>query len=177
MEKEIKQIQSWVDCTKCGIACRNKVFSRSDNNLPIKYLFIGEAPSGADSIIGKPFSGPEGKVLSLLLDASGCTNYVLTHLIACYPSMDNSRSSYRKPRKEEIENCKERLDILIEMINPKFYIALGKTAKNNPPSGITYHLELDHPYDIQRQSENKQKVSFNRNKNRLRSFIREHNDG
>jgi len=166
-------INKWADCEKCTIGRCAKVLYRGSKNP--RYLFIGSAPGISEDVIGKPFTGLAGKELEKLFDVTGCKSYGITNIIACYPAANNYKSKARNPTKEEIENCKERLDQLIETVTPNFYIALGKIAKQNPPSGIKYHLELDHPSSIVNQSPHKRKVAFNRNKNKLKSFLRETN--
>lgn len=157
-----------------------KSFYRTDNTnkLSCKFLFIGESPGVSESVIGQPFVGPAGKELDRLLQLVGIEDYGMTNTIACFPPEEGTaKSKYRKPNKDEIENCRQRLDELVEIVMPSFYIALGNVAKSNPPTGVRYHLELDHPLTIIRQTPNRRKVIFNRNKNKLKSFLKEISNG
>ena len=169
----LDKAKAWHNCELCNISCRKKAFARGDDLMPIKYLFIGDAPSASDSVVGSPLVDQVGMLFNQLIQESGVTHWRVTNVLACYPYKEGDKSKFRKPSKLEILNCKPRLDLQVEMLEPQYYIALGKTAKLNPPTGVTYHLELDHPIQIAMQSENKRKVAFQRNKNKLRNFVRE----
>jgi uracil-DNA glycosylase len=167
-----KHVKDWLPCNQCSIASPHKVFYRG--STPCKYLFIGEAPGQSEVVTKKPFTGPAGKVLNSLLNDAGVTDFGITNVIACYPFLPESPSRFRKPDKTEIQNCKPRLNELLELVEANYYIALGKVAKTNPPDGVTYHLELDHPSYILRQG-GVGSVEYKRNKHKLIRFIKETN--
>jgi uracil-DNA glycosylase len=162
----------WTSCNLCEIGkCKTKTFYRG--SVPCTYLFIGEAPGPSEAVVGEPFIGRAGKhVLQPMLDASGIQNYGITNVIACFPFEPDNRAKFRKPEKEEIENCKDRLNELTECVTPKYYIALGKVAKANPPTGVEYHLALDHPSYILRNG-GKTSVMYKKNLLSLVKFLRE----
>lgn len=161
-------------CDLCPIAAQKKVFYRGSRNP--KYLFIGEAPGPAEAVVGLPFVGPAGKILDQLFDEVGLKKgYGITNTICCFPFQEENRSKFRKPTKEEMTNCRPRLDDLIECFSIRYYISLGKVASSNPPSGIEYSLHLDHPSYILR-SGGVSSNEFKRNKHRLADFL-ERTDG
>ena len=118
--------------------------------------------------------GQSGKLLDMLLSDVEMKNYVITNIIACFPKSDEN--GFRQPSKQEIANCKERLDEFVEIVRPKWYISLGKVAKANPPTGVSYHLELDHPLFIMRSGGHDSLV-YRRNKHKLISFMEKTGDG
>ena len=168
-----KHVHKYINCDLCEIAktTKRKVFYRGSTTP--KYLFIGEAPGASDYVLGTPFSrgSSAGKVFSNLIKDARVSNYGVSFVIACHPSLPEK---IRKPTEEEVCNCKHRLDDLVETVLPEFYIALGKFAKTNPPSGIAFHLELDAPKDISR-SGGVGSVRYKRNKHILQRFIKETN--
>lgn len=109
-----------------------------------------------------------------LLQEVGLKNYVVTNIIACHPRTTDT--GFRLPTKDEIKNCRERLDEFVEIVRPKWYISMGKLAKSNPPTGVTYHLELDHPAFILRSGGNDSLV-YRRNKHKLIAFLEKTGDG
>ena len=162
---------SWKMCGACSAYCHNKVLYRGGNTCT--YLFIGGSPGMSEDVMGEPLTGVAGKMFDDLMSQSNCIDFGITYLVACTPTTSSARNRIRDPVKEEIEACRNRIDELIEIVTPKFYISLGTLAKKHPPSGITYHLHLDDPNKIYNQSPNRHKVAFNRNKNRLKSFVRD----
>jgi hypothetical protein len=162
----------WQKCERCPIACKTRAFHRIGGDF-CNYMFIGDSPGPSESIIGKPFVGQTGKLLDQLIEDVGMVNYIITNNIICYPKDGNK---FRQPTEEEIKNCRERLDELIEIVRPTWYISLGKVAKHNPPTGVVYHLELDHPSFIQRNGGHDSLV-YRRNKHRLLSFMEKNGNG
>ncbi len=173
MHAYAKHRAKWSKCTRCEISCRVKSFFRANGNR-CDYLFVGEAPGPSESVVGRPMVGQSGKLLDTLLAEVEMKNYVITNVIACYPKGDEN--GFRLPSKQEIANCKERLDEFVEIVRPRWYISLGKVAKANPPTGTSYHLELDHPSFIVR-SGGVDSLVYRRNKHKLISFMEKTGDG
>ena len=98
------------------------VFGSGNKNAEI--LFIGEAPGANEDKQGIPFCGASGKVLQELLASINLTrdDVFITNTILCRP--ENNRN----PAKDEVENCRERLDILIEIMKPKVIVTIGNFA-------------------------------------------------
>jgi len=112
-------------CTKCTSLClsRTQVVFGS-GNPKAEVVFIGEAPGATEDKKGIPFCGMSGKILQELLAAIGLTreDIFITNTILCHPQ-DN-----RNPSKEEVENCRERLNQLIEIMQPKVMVTIGNFA-------------------------------------------------
>jgi len=117
--------QQYHNCKKCPDLCQSRsqvVFGSGNHNS--KILFIGEAPGATEDKQGIPFCGMSGKILSELLAHIGVTReeVFITNTILCRPQ-DN-----RNPAKEEVQNCRERLDRLIEIMQPKVIVTIGNFA-------------------------------------------------
>ncbi|MFA6461840.1 MAG: uracil-DNA glycosylase [Candidatus Woesearchaeota archaeon] len=117
--------QQYHDCKKCSELCKSRsqvVFGSGNHNS--KILFIGEAPGATEDKQGIPFCGMSGKILSELLAHIGVTRdeVFITNTILCHPQ-DN-----RNPAKEEVQNCRERLDKMIEIMQPKVIVTIGNFA-------------------------------------------------
>ncbi len=117
--------QEYSTCTKCPALCQSRsqvVFG--SGNPQAEVLFIGEAPGANEDKQGIPFCGMSGQVLNELLSSVGLAreDIFITNTILCRPQ-DN-----RNPAKDEVENCRNRLDKLIEIMQPKVIVTIGNFA-------------------------------------------------
>lgn len=129
--------QSCLNCSKCPDLCRSRtqvVFG--SGNPHAKIILIGEAPGAEEDKQGVPFCGASGKILDELLETAGLSrgDLFITNTILCRPEKN------RNPAKEEIANCHERLDQLIEIMQPKVIITIGNFATERmiKKRGITF---------------------------------------
>lgn len=112
------------NCQRCGL-CKNRtqvVFGSGNEKAEI--LLIGEAPGAEEDKQGLPFCGMSGKVLDQLLAGAGLQreDIFITNTVLCRPQGN------RNPEKEEIEQCRERLDQLIAILQPKVIVTIGNFA-------------------------------------------------
>lgn len=117
--------QEYQHCQRCPALCTSRtqvVFGSGNQNAEI--LFLGEAPGAEEDKQGIPFCGASGKVLQELLASIDLTrdDVFITNTILCRP--ENNRN----PAKEEVENCRERLDTLIQIMKPKVIVTIGNFA-------------------------------------------------
>ena len=115
----------YLTCRKCEKLFENRtqvVFGSGNKNADV--IFIGEAPGMNEDKNGIPFCGMSGKVLDQLLSSIDLSreNIFITNTILCRPP-DN-----RNPAKEEVNNCRGRLDRLIEIMQPKVIVTIGNFA-------------------------------------------------
>jgi len=147
---EFQQLkQEYSSCQKCPelVNTRTQVVFGSGNEKA-KILFIGEAPGMNEDKHGIPFCGMSGKILTELLLSAGLTreDIFITNTLLCRPP-DN-----RNPKEEEIENCRSRLDKLIQIMQPKVIVTIGNFAterildKNgiNKLRGKVFSLVINH---------------------------------
>lgn len=117
--------QEYSACTKCPSLCQSRsqvVFG--SGNPQAEVLLIGEAPGANEDQQGIPFCGMSGQVLNELLNSVGLSreDIFITNTILCRPKNN------RNPAKEEVENCRERLDKLIQIMQPKVIVTIGNFA-------------------------------------------------
>lgn len=117
--------QEYSHCQRCPALCKSRtqvVFGSGNHHAEI--LFLGEAPGAEEDKQGIPFCGASGKVLQELLASINLTRdeVFITNTILCRP--ENNRN----PAKEEVENCRERLDTLIQIMKPKVIVTIGNFA-------------------------------------------------
>lgn len=128
--------EEYKTCTRCPKLCKSRsqvVFG--SGNKDAKILFIGEAPGANEDVQGIPFCGASGQVLNQLLEFVGLSreDIFITNTILCRP--ENNRN----PEKEEIENCRTRLDELLKIMQPKVIVTIGNFATDRiiKKKGIT----------------------------------------
>lgn len=110
----------------------------SDNNLPLKsgatnlvfgvgnpeckFLFIGEGPGHWEDVKGEPFVGNAGALLNQLLQSIKLPreNVFITNIVMHRPPGN------RDPQPFEIEAYKPYIDGIIDIINPKVVVTLGR---------------------------------------------------
>ncbi len=117
--------QQYSTCQKCSTLCTTRtqvVFGSGNPNADI--LLIGEAPGANEDKNGIPFCGMSGQILDQLLQHIQLSreDIFITNTILCRPPNN------RNPKKEEVENCRERLDQLIEIMQPKVIVTIGNFA-------------------------------------------------
>src|SRR3989344_445954 len=112
-------------CTKCSSLCQSRsqvVFG--SGNPQVQVVLVGEAPGAEEDKQGIPFCGASGKVLDELLQFINLSrdDIFITNTILCRPENN------RPPAKEEVQNCLDRLDQLIGIMQPKVIVTIGNFA-------------------------------------------------
>ncbi len=117
--------EKYTSCQLCPELNENRtqvVFG--DGNSEAKILFIGEAPGASEDKQGIPFCGASGQILIQLLDSVNLSrkDIFITNTILCRPPNN------RNPNTEELNNCKDRLDQLIQIMQPEVIVTIGNFA-------------------------------------------------
>jgi len=118
-------------CTKCP----NLVQSRTQvvfgvGNPEAELMFVGEAPGADEDLVGEPFVGRAGQLLTKMIEAMGFrrADVYIVNILKCRPDTPPGEPGNRKPKPEEMNVCKPYLLQQIEIIEPKVIVALGATA-------------------------------------------------
>jgi len=114
-------------CIKCPLAQSRTNAVPGIGNSKSDVIFVGEAPGRNEDLIGKPFVGTAGKILSEVLDEAGLKrdDVYITNVVKCRPPNN------RRPLKEERDSCHEYLSEELGLIHPKVVCILGNTAFNS----------------------------------------------
>lgn len=132
-----------IHCRKCHLwKTRNRVvFGEGDASARV--LFIGEAPGRQEDLVGRPFIGPSGELLTEMIERDmgiSRSQVYVTSLVKCRPTVDMMMEKDRPPTENEIESCRPYLLGQIEIIQPDVIVALGGVATKsllNVTCGIT----------------------------------------
>ena len=115
-------------CKKCPELVRSRtqtVFGVGP--VDVALMILGEAPGADEDRQGEPFVGAAGQVLNRLLEASMMSRgeVYITNLLKCRPPAN------RPPKPGECLNCRSFLDRELELVKPRFILALGSSAAQN----------------------------------------------
>ena len=89
-------------------------------------MVVGEAPGADEDAQGEPFVGRAGQLLTKILEAVELQRdeVYICNILKCRPPGN------RTPLPEEVDQCEPYLFKQLELIQPKFILALGLTAAN-----------------------------------------------
>jgi len=113
-------------CRRCGLWQHRTNFVFGVGNPNADILFVGEGPGADEDRLGEPFVGRAGQLLNKILTAMGLQreDVYIANVVKCRPPGN------RTPLPEEIIRCIPFLWKQIELIDPRFIVALGATAAN-----------------------------------------------
>ena len=113
------------ECTLCGLSKGRTHVVFNDGNSKARVIVVGEAPGKKEDETGRPFVGPAGKLLDLLLmtiDLSRRESVYICNVLKCRPPGN------RNPLPDEIESCRPFLERQIEVVSPEVILATGTFA-------------------------------------------------
>jgi uracil-DNA glycosylase len=122
-------------CDRCDLCepehrvRQNVVFGEGSPNADL--MIIGEGPGESEDLSGQPFQGPAGDLLNKLLTSHGIdreTDAFITNCVLCRPTEEDKPGKNRKPAKEELAACRDRLHKTINIVDPHVILLLGNTA-------------------------------------------------
>jgi uracil-DNA glycosylase family 4 len=118
-------------CTKCPHLVKSRtqvVFGVG--NPEAELMFVGEAPGADEDLVGEPFVGKAGQLLTKIIETMGFrrNEVYIANVLKCRPNMPPGESGNRKPEGAEMNTCKPYLMEQIAIIQPKVLVGLGGTA-------------------------------------------------
>lgn len=127
-------VNRWSNCRLCDLCLNRKNVVLARGVVPAQVVMIGEAPGESEDIIGQPFVGPAGKLLSRIVqeaieDSRTSPSIAWTNVIACIPKDDNTKRKNVEPLPHEIEACAPRLKEFIALCKPQLVVCVGEVAK------------------------------------------------
>ena len=103
-------------------------------NLEARVFFCGEAPGAEEELVGEPFVGPAGQLLTRMIQAMGLArdDVYIGNIMSWRPEtptpVGQEQVGNRPPTAEEMEYCLPFLRAQLEIVNPEVIVALGSTA-------------------------------------------------
>lgn len=111
-------------CMKCPLGATRTNFVFGSGNPDADIMVIGEAPGADEDAQGLPFVGRAGQLLTKILESIELQrdDVYICNILKCRPPNN------RKPLVAETDTCEPYLWKQIELIRPKYILALGLTA-------------------------------------------------
>jgi uracil-DNA glycosylase family 4 len=111
-------------CVKCDLSKGRKNAVPGEGNLRARVMLVGEAPGKEEDLLGKPFVGAAGRLLTHLLDSGKMRreDVYITNIVKCRPPQN------RTPRSDEVSVCSGYLERQIKLINPRLLCPMGNVA-------------------------------------------------
>ena len=128
----IKDVQrKCFDCRQCSIGGKTIPDSEiscnvfSSMNVQSNIMVVGQSPGVKEVEVGIPFIGPAGSVFDkALMEIVGVdrSEIYVTNVVKCYAPNN------RKPTIQEMNNCRDILDLEMKIVSPKVVVAIGTCA-------------------------------------------------
>jgi uracil-DNA glycosylase family 4 len=112
-------------CSRCDLCLNRLKAVPGEGAFDPLLMVIGEAPGADEDASGRPFVGAAGRYLDKWLQAilvSRQTNAFIVNIVKCRPPEN------RDPRPEECRACFPYLRRQIELLRPKFILAVGRVS-------------------------------------------------
>lgn len=135
IKKRMDNLPNWFTerffgCEKCSLCEYRKSIIPGHGKIPCDILFIGEAPGNSEDLVGKPFVGQSGQFLYTLCQEAKLNYFrkFFTNTVFCKP-WDRKENKTRAPKTNEIKICKEHVLKVINFVEPKTVVFVGKLAE------------------------------------------------
>jgi len=115
-------------CTRCPeLASTRTQTVFGAGQAGVELCFIGEAPGADEDAQGLPFVGAAGQLLNRIIAGSGFKReeVYICNILKCRPPGN------RTPLPNEAANCRGFLERQLELVKPKYIVALGGCAATN----------------------------------------------
>jgi DNA polymerase len=111
-------------CLKCPLGSTRTKFVFGTGAPGADVMFVGEAPGADEDKQGEPFVGRAGQLLNKIIEAVGMKReeVYICNILKCRPPNN------REPLPSEMETCTPYLAKQIDLLKPKFIIALGRIS-------------------------------------------------
>lgn len=125
LELLAEQVSTCPRCAELMATRTQTVFGQGEPGVDL--CFIGEAPGKDEDEQGIPFVGAAGQLLNKIIAACGLKRkevYIL-NVLKCRPPGN------RTPLASEAANCRSYFERQLELVAPKFIVAMGGSAAQN----------------------------------------------
>lgn len=121
----LDELKTQVDgCEKCSLAATRTRTVFGEGATGCSVMFIGEGPGAEEDASGRPFVGPAGQLLDKMIGAMGLVREetYIANVVKCRPPGNAN------PTPDQTGACFPYLERQIQLVKPRFIVALGKVA-------------------------------------------------
>lgn len=130
-------------CRECPLGAPATQSVPGEGPLPAMLMIVGEQPEDVDDLLGRPFTGPVGRLLDDALQALGWPREALflSNAVRHFKFEQRGKRRIAKPpAQREIDACRHWLEAEVALVQPRAFVALGRNAAS---------ALLGHPVDIE----------------------------
>ncbi len=113
------------ECTRCRLHRGRNHLVFGEGNPNARLVFVGEGPGREEDLVGRPFVGEAGKLLTRIIEGGmrlTRKDVYICNVVKCRPPGN------RDPEKDEIAACRPFLEQQIRLIRPEVICILGRVA-------------------------------------------------
>jgi uracil-DNA glycosylase family 4 len=112
------------DCRRCRLYQGRKKLVFGEGSPEARLVFVGEGPGRDEDLVGLPFVGEAGKLMTKIIAAMGLRReeVYICNVVKCRPPKN------RDPQEDEIETCLPFLRKQLHLIRPEVICTLGRVA-------------------------------------------------
>ncbi len=112
------------DCRRCKLYQDRNTLVFGEGSSKARLVFVGEGPGREEDLVGRPFVGEAGRLLTKIIEAMGLSreSVYICNVVKCRPPKN------RDPEGDEIESCLPFLKRQLSLIQPDVICALGRVA-------------------------------------------------
>lgn len=118
-------------CRRCPLFENATQTVFGEGPLEADFMFVGEQPGDQEDLAGQAFVGPAGKLFDQALEEAGIDRaraYVTNAVKHFKFEPRGKRRLHKSPNAGEITACRWWLEQELDLVRPKFVVALGATA-------------------------------------------------
>ena len=125
-QNSLQALRSFIgDCRRCKLHKGRTHLVFGDGSPQAELVFVGEGPGRDEDLVGKPFVGEAGKLLTKIIEngmAVSRKSVYICNVVKCRPPNN------RDPERDEIETCIPFLKQQLRILQPKVICTLGRIA-------------------------------------------------
>jgi DNA polymerase len=112
------------ECTRCKLHKGRTKLVFGVGSPQARLVFVGEAPGEDEDLMGEPFVGKAGQLLTRMIEAMGLRreDVYICNTVKCRPPNN------RNPEPDELESCEPFLKGQLAALRPEVIVTLGKFA-------------------------------------------------
>ena len=122
----LEALRSYIgDCRRCRLHKGRNHLVFGEGSAQAELVFIGEGPGREEDLVGKPFVGEAGRLLTKIIENGMRLDrkaVYICNVVKCRPPNN------RDPERDEIETCIPFLEQQLRIIKPKVVCTLGRVA-------------------------------------------------
>ena len=101
-----------------------KILVHGEGEIGARVMLVGEAPGEQETLMGRPFVGRSGELLTRMIAAIGLERQqvYICNVVKCRPPQN------RNPEPDEAQACLNYLRAQVALVRPKVVVLLGKVA-------------------------------------------------